>query len=176
METPVVTLDEITLPAGTLRYLSDEIEKASDKHSSIRSLQKTGYQAGGAAHKAFDEGIDGPVLEIMQSIFWKYFCEFFSLRGWGTLVVNLDQPEVGFLTSSNWVEAMTDEMQRNTSCCFSTGFISGLLSKIAKSPIAVLETKCRSRGEEACEFAFGSKRVVRQLYGKLVADADLTTP
>ena len=176
METPVVTLDEITLPAGILRYLSDEIEKVSDKHSSIRSLQKTGYQAGSVAHKAFDEGIDGPVLEIMQSIFWKYFCDFFSLRGWGTLVVNLDQPEVGYLSTNNWAEAMTDEIRRNASCCFSTGFISGLLSKIAESPIAVLETKCRARGDKACEFAFGSERVVRQLYGKLVADADLTTP
>ena len=174
--TPIVTTDEITLPTEILRYLSDEVEKVSDKHSSIRLLQKAGYRAGSTTYGAFDAGIDGPVLGIIQSIFWEYFCDFFSRRGWGTLVVNLDQTELGFLSSSDWVEAMTDEIRGDASCCFSTGYISGLLSEITGSPVAVLETKCRARGSKGCEFAFGSERAVRKLYGQLIADADLSTP
>ena len=157
MEPPVMTSREITVPAWTFGALRDELGTISDTHSSTTLLQKVGYRSG-----------------ISASAVFKYLCGFFSCRGWGTLVVDSDHPGLGFLTSDDWAEAMTAEVDRNASCCFSTGFISGLLSEIAGSPVSVLEAKCRARGDRACEFAFGSEQVVRNLYGQLLIDADPT--
>ena len=174
MEPPVMTSREITVPAWTFSALRDELGNISDKHSSTTLLQKGGYRSGMSASAVFKEGLNSAVLETMQSTFWTHLCDFFSCRGWGTLVVDSDHPGLGFLTSNDWAEAMTAEVDRNASCCFSTGFISGLLSEIVGSPVAVLEAKCRARGDRACEFAFGSEQVVRNLYGQLLMDADPT--
>ena len=174
MRPPVLTPSEITVPACIFSALRNELENISGKRSSNKLLQKVGYRTGSSASTVFKEGLDSEVLETMQSTFWAHLCDFFSCRGWGKLVVDSDHPKLGFLTSNDWAEAMTDEADRNASCCFSTGFISGLLSEIAGSPVAVLEAKCRARGDRACEFAFGSEQVVRNLYGQLLMDADPT--
>ena len=172
MEPPVMTSREITVPAWTFGALRDELGTISDTHSSTTLLQKVGYRSGISASAVFKEGLNSAVLETMQSTFWTYLCGFFSCRGWGTLVVDSDHPGLGFLTSNDWAEAMTDEADRNASCCFSTGFISGLLSEIAGSPVAVLEAKCRARGDTACKFAFGAEQAVRELYRQLLVEVD----
>jgi hypothetical protein len=63
-------------------------------------------------------------------------------------------------------------MDADASCCFSTGFLSGLLSELAGGPVAVLEIGCRTRGADACRFAFGSEQVIHDLYGRLLDGAD----
>ena len=176
MESPVVTPLEITVPAWIFRALRDELVRDIGKLSSTKVLQQVGYRTGSSASVAFRAGLNGTVLEMMQSTFWKRLGEFFSCRGWGTFVVDLDHPGLGFLTSEDWAEAVTDEVDRNASCCFSTGFISGLLSELIGSPIAVLEAGCRARGDKACNFAFGSEQAVRKLYGQLLVGADPTAP
>jgi hypothetical protein len=175
MEPPVMTSREITMPAWTFSALRDELGKISDKHSSTTLLQKVGYRSGISSSAVFKEGLNSAVLETMQSTFWTHLCDFFSCRGWGTLVVDSDHPGLGFLTSNDWAEAMTAEVDRNASCCFSTGFISGLLSEIVGSPVAVLESKCRARGDRACEFAFGAEQAVRELYSQLIVEAGPST-
>ena len=163
------------MPAWTFSALRDELGKISDKHSSTTLLQKVGYRSGISSSAVFKEGLNSAVLETMQSTFWTHLCDFFSCRGWGTLVVDSDHPGLGFLTSNDWAEAMTAEVDRNASCCFSTGFISGLLSEIVGSPVAVLESKCRARGDRACEFAFGAEQAVRELYSQLIVEAGPST-
>ena len=175
MEPPVMTSREITMPAWTFSALRDELGKISDKHSSTTLLQKVGYRSGISSSAVFKEGLNSAVLETMQSTFWTHLCDFFSCRGWGTLVVDSDHPGLGFLTSNDWAEAMTAEVDRNASCCFSKGFISGLLSEIVESPVAVLESKCRARGDRACEFAFGAEQAVRELYSQLIVEAGPST-
>ena len=170
-----MTSREITMPAWTFSALRDELGKISDKHSSTTLLQKVGYRSGISSSAVFKEGLNSAVLETMQSTFWTHLCDFFSCRGWGTLVVDSDHPGLGFLTSNDWAEAMTAEVDRNASCCFSTGFISGLLSEIVGSPVAVLEAKCRARGDRACEFAFGAEQAVRELYSQLIVEAGPST-
>ena len=172
MRPPVLTPSEITVPAYIFSALRNELGNISGKRSSSKLLQKIGYRTGSSASTVFKEGLDSEVLETMQSTFWAHLCDFFSCRGWGKLVVDSDHPKLGFLTSNDWAEAMTDEADRNASCCFSTGFISGLLSEIAGSPVAVLEAKCRARGDKACNFAFGAEQAVRELYGQLLVEAD----
>ena len=172
MRPPVLTPSEITVPACIFSSLRNELGNISGKRSSSKLLQKVGYRTGSSASTVFEEGLDSEVLETMQSTFWAHFCDFFSCRGWGKLVVDSDHPKLGFLTSNDWAEAITDEADRNASCCFSTGFISGLLSEIAGSPVAVLEAKCRARGDTACKFAFGAEQAVRELYRQLLVEVD----
>ena len=172
MGPPVLTSSEITVPACIFSALRNELGNISGKRSSSKLLQKVGYRAGSSASTLFKEGLDSEVLETRKSAFWAHLCDFFSRRGWGKLVVNSDHPKLGFLTSNDWAEAMTAEADQNASCCFSTGFISGLLSEIAGSPVAVLEAKCRARGDTACKFAFGAEHAVRDLYGQLLVEAD----
>jgi len=172
MRPPVLTPSEITVPACIFSALRNELGNISGKRSSNQLLQKVGYRTGSSASTVFKEGLDSEVLETMQSTFWAHLCDFFSCRGWGKLVVDSDHPKLGFLISNDWAEAMTDEADRNASCCFSTGFISGLLSEIAGSPIAVLEAKCRARGDTACKFAFGAEQAVRELYRQLLVEVD----
>ena len=172
MRPPVLTPSEITVPACIFSALRNELGNISGKRSSNKLLQKVGYRTGSSASTVFKEGLDSEVLETMQSIFWAHLCDFFSCRGWGKLEVDSDHPKLGFLTSNDWAEAMTDEADRNASCCFSTGFISGLLSEVAGSPVAVLEAKCRTRGDTACKFAFGAEQAVRKLYRQLLVGVD----
>ncbi len=80
---------------------------------------------------------------------------------------------MGLLSSSDWAEASVDEIDPDASCCFSTGFLSGLLSQLAGGPVAVLEVECRTRGEAACRFAFGSEGAIHDLYGHLIEGGDL---
>lgn len=40
------------------------------------------------------------------------------------------------------------------SCQFFRGFLSGFLSKLLEKPIAVVEEKCKAKGDEHCEFIF----------------------
>ena len=173
MEPPVVTPLEITVPAWIFRALRDELVRDIGKLSSTKVLQQVGYRTGSSASVAFRAGLNGTVLEMMQSTFWKRLVEFFSCRGWGTFVVDLDHPGLGFLTSEDWAEAVTDEVDRNASCCFSTGFLSGLLSELAGGPVAVLEVDCRARGDEQCCFAFGSEVAIHDLYGRLLDGTNL---
>jgi hypothetical protein len=112
MEPPVMTSREITVPAWTFSALRDELGEISDKHSSTTLLQKVGYRSGISASAVFKEGLNSAVLETMQSTFWTHLCGFFSCRGWGTLVVDSDHPGLGFLTSKDWAEAMTAEVDR----------------------------------------------------------------
>ena len=172
MGPPVLTPSEITVPACIFSALRNELGNIPGNRSSTKLLQKVGYQAGSSAYTTFKEGLHSEVLETRQSAFWAHLCDFFSCRGWGTLVVDSDHPRLGFLTSKDWAEAMTAEADQNVSCRFSTGFISGLLSEIARSPVAVLEAKCRARGDTACKFAFGAEQAVRELYGQLLVEAD----
>ena len=43
------------------------------------------------------------------------------------------------------------------------GYLSGLLSTLVGSTVAVLEVSCQRRGDDACEFAFGSESAIQHL-------------
>ncbi|MEX2465905.1 MAG: 4-vinyl reductase [Gemmatimonadota bacterium] len=139
----------------------------------MRSLHHAGYAVGTEAAAGFAAGGDFDVSELTTSEFWGSVQRFFGRKGWGTLRHEAAHPGVGLLTSDDWVEASAEETDSEGSCSFSTGFLAGLLSELAKRPVAVLEVTCRTRGDDACRFAFGSEAVVHELYGRLLDGSDL---
>jgi hypothetical protein len=171
MDTPVATPREIAVPVSIFITLRSELEKEAGALPTIHALHHAGYEAGADAAASFALG--GEVASMGQSVFWARLSEFFSRRGWGTLERSGGQRGIALLSSPDWAEASPDAEDSEASCCFSTGFLSGLLSELAKGPVAVLEVDCRARGDERCCFAFGSEVAIHDLYGRLLDGTDL---
>jgi hypothetical protein len=165
---------EIAVPITVFTALRRELEKEVGTLPAVRSLHHAGYEVGTEAAAGFVSGDGERVAELTTSDFWNRLERFFSRRGWGSIRHEAAHGGVGMLVSSDWVEGSADETDSEGSCSFSTGFLAGLLSTLADRPVAVLEVTCRTRGDDACRFAFGAEAVVHDLYGRLVDGSDLT--
>ncbi len=171
MDAPATTPREIAVPISIFGSLRNELEKEAGALPTIHAFHHAGYEAGAAAAASF--AVSGDVTNMGQSAFWARLSEFFSRRGWGTLHQSGEHAGVALLSSPDWAEASPHEGDSEASCCFSTGFLSGLLSELAEGPVAVLEVDCRARGDEQCRFAFGSEVAIHDLYGHLLDGTDL---
>ena len=165
--------EEIAMPASVLTSLRRALHDGCGRLATIHALHAAGYDAGTDAVSGFaDVAEDGPAA-MGEDDFWARLQAFFGRRGWGSMNHAPANDAVGVLSSSDWVEASPDEPDPEASCSFTTGFLCGFLSEVADGPVAVLEVTCRTRGDEACAFAFGSEGAVHELYGKLLDGADL---
>lgn len=164
---------EIAVPVSLFGSLRSELEKEAGTLPTVRAMHHAGYQAGAAAAESLVGGAGNGVAQLSRDAFWNRVADFFDKRGWGTLRHDPRHEAVGILSSGDWAEASQDGMDPDASCFFSTGFLSGLLSELAGGPVAVLEVGCRTRGGEACEFAFGSEGAIHELYGRLLDGVDL---
>ena len=174
MDAPATALREIALPISIFSSLRSELAEEAGALPTIHALHHAGYEAGAAAAGTFGVGVGDDVASMGQSVFWARFSEFFARRGWGTLTQDVESAGVGLLRSPDWAEASSsDAVDAEASCCLSTGFLSGLLSELAGGPVAVLEVGCRGRGDEQCQFAFGSEVAIHDLYGHLLEGIDL---
>ena len=79
---------------------------------------------------------------------------------------------MGVVSSSDWAESSSGK-ENDSGCGVSSGLLSGLLSQLVGEAVAVLEVRCRSRGDDSCDFAFGSETAIHDLYGKMLDGADL---
>ncbi len=164
---------EIAVPVSVFGSLRRELEKEAGTLPTVHALHHAGYRAGAEAADAFSRSSGGDVFSSPRESFWSRLGDFFGKRGWGNLNHEEAHAGVGLLSSADWAEASVDEIDPDASCCFSTGFLSGLLSQLAGGPVAVLEVECRTRGEAACRFAFGSEGAIHDLYGHLIEGGDL---
>ncbi len=165
---------EVVVPVQVFTVLRRELEEEVGTLPAVRALHHAGYAAGGGAAASFES--NGPAAsppEVTAEEFWRRIERFFSKRGWGTLSHDDVHPGVGVLKSPDWLEATPDETDPEGSCSFTTGYLAGLLSELSGRPVAVLEVTCRSRGDDACRFAFGSEAVIHDLYGRMLEGADL---
>ena len=159
---------EIAVPVSVFGALRTELAKEAGTLPTVHALHSAGYHAGTAAAPMFISSSSNGASGIGRDAFWTKLTAFFDQRGWGTIRHEPVHGAVGFLTSSDWAEANTDDVDPDASCFFSTGFLSGLLSALAGGPVAVLEIGCRTRGEKHCRFAFGSETAIHHLYGQLL--------
>lgn len=160
---------EIVVPPSIFAVLRQTLSAEAGTLPAIHALHNAGYASGTAAAAAFGDD----ALQLSEEAFWSHFASFFSRRGWGTLTHHAAHEAVGLLTSTDWAEA-DQGWDEDASCTFATGFLSGLLSAVTGGPVAVLEVRCRARGDDACSFAFGNAEAIHQVYGRLVEGADLS--
>ena len=164
---------EIAVPVSVFGALRTELAKEAGTLPAVHALHNAGYQAGTEAAASVVGSQKNASATHGQDAFWAGLTEFFSQRGWGTLSHDSAHEAVGILSSGDWAEASSGDVDPDASCFFSTGFLSGLLSELADGPVAVLEVGCRTRGEDACRFAFGSESAIHDLYGRLLDGIDL---
>jgi hypothetical protein len=173
---------ELALPVAGLAALRDALVETVGSDQAARALRRAGHAAGDAVFDAFAAGALGAgrgsedaaaaLRALPADRFWRKFAEFFASRGWGTIGFEDAHEGVGALASGNWVESRPDLSLGRPSCHFSTGMFANLLGRAAGSPIAVLESRCRSRGDDRCEFLFASPATLDAVYGELLGGAE----
>ena len=158
---------EIALPALGLTKLRLALREEVGPVAAVHALHSAGFASGGELFEQFRRGLEGPVQELSEDELWRRLSSFFQQRGWGGLAHRRVHPGVGLLESADWAEAVpgTEEQPQ---CAFSTGLLSNFLTLLAGSPVAVLEVRCRSRGDERCGLAFGSEATIQRLYERLL--------
>ena len=164
---------EIAVPISILASLRHELEAEAGTLPTVRALHSAGYHAGLAAAETVQEQSGGKAFATSQDDFFVGIHDYFAKRGWGKLTHSVVHDAVGMLSSPDWAEVAEGELDPDASCCFSTGFLSGLFSQLAGGPVAVLEIECRTRGGSTCDFAFGSEGAIHELYGQLLEGVDL---
>jgi hypothetical protein len=169
------TSREIAIPASVFESLRTELASAAGTLQTVRALHHAGYHAGVEAAASMNREAGGDAFALSEAGFWSSLSDFFAKRGWGTLEHTAVHQAIGVLHTGDWAEARRDADDREATCSFSTGYLSGMLSQLAGAPVAVLEVSCRSRGDAACHFAFGSETAVHDLYGKLLDGADMAS-
>ncbi len=164
---------EVAVPVAVFDALRDAIEKDMGTLETVSALHRAGYAAGRYAALALNRESGGDALKLSSAGFWTRLSEYFDKRGWGSLAHRSPHPAVGILSSEEWAEASTGEESSDSGCAVSAGFLSGLLSQLAGGPVAVLEVRCRGRGDDSCDFAFGSETAIHDLYGHMLDGADV---
>lgn len=158
---------EISIPAAVFVHLRAALADAAGEAAGVAALHAAGFASGEGLYALFDQGGDSPSEALGTSAFWTKVGRFFGERGWGALEAESPHPGISLLVSDDWAEADSPGPAHST-CAFTSGVLSYLLTQTAGAPVAVLETSCRARGDDRCEFAFGSERTVHTLYTQLV--------
>lgn len=164
---------EVTLPAGSLTALRRSLREEAGPLVTTHGLHAAGFGAGEALYQAFAAGLERHPAELGERVFWNELGTFFARRGWGSLSWAPLHSGFGLLRTGDWAEADPDGGDAQPSCAFSAGLFATLLGRVAGRPVAVLEVACRSRGDDECQFVFGSEVAIHLLYGRLLDDPDV---
>jgi predicted hydrocarbon binding protein len=163
-------VQEIAIPITVFAALRRAVDQEAGPLVAVRALHEAGYQVG----REGGAGLRAEVTDHMGAdAFWGRLETFLRRRGWGTLRHERPHPGVGILRSTDWIEATPEAIDPEGSCAFSTGFLGGVLTDLSGASVAVLEVTCRTRGDDACRFAFGAEGVIQNLYGRMLDGADL---
>ena len=156
---------EVLIPASVFKSLGSELAVELNTTEGARMLNRAGYQSGLTAASLMNQESGGDSSFMSQDSFWASISAFFSRRGWGKLSHSTPHRAIGKLRATDWAEAepQSDTNVRVTNCSFSEGYLSGILSKLSGRSVAVLEVSCQTRGDDACEFAFGSESAIQKL-------------
>ncbi len=148
-------MGDIILPAGGLVEFRRAIEETSAQ-GPIRALREAGRRLAADAELAVQQRGGGPLSALPQSTFWLELSRYFDDAGWGRIEHQPVNESLGAVLAWDWAESDPAEGREAPGCHISTGLLAELLTRAAGQPVAVLEVTCRSRGDEACRFLFGS--------------------
>jgi hypothetical protein len=160
-------LREVALPALGLSKIRLALREEVGPVAAVHALHSAGFAAGAELFQEFQRTLQAELGELPEPVLWERLAAFFRQRGWGSLGHRRVHPGVGLLESPDWAEAVP-HTEEQPQCAFSTGLLSNFLTLLAGSPVAVLEVRCRSRGDDACSLAFGSEATIQRLYERLL--------
>lgn len=164
----------LTLPAATLTHLRRSLRKAMGTLNATHALHEAGYSAGPDIFRGLLESLGaGELSEVPRDTFFEALTEHMEARGWGTLELDRVHPGLAVLASPDWAEADEAASEKQPGCAFTAGLLAWLFAEISPGQVAVLEVSCRSRGDDACRFLFGSEEAVHDVYGLLLDGVSL---
>jgi predicted hydrocarbon binding protein len=160
---------DIRLPVASLGALRRALSEAVGADAAAAALQKAGYAAGDAVfqHLANTSG-DAEVADLPLTEYFRQLGQIFRQLGWGELHHEAVHVGIGALETTDWFESHTVSGAERPSCFFTTGLLANLLGRTAGADVAVLQTECRSRGDDRCRFLFGSREALAAVYQHLV--------
>lgn len=159
-------MTEVMLPTGGLAELRRAIEDTVPENA-VRALREAGRRLAPDAETALGGSIHGALPDVVAGDFWTALGRYFEESGWG-LVEHHDLVDgIGAAIARDWAEADPTEAREAPGCHLSTGLLAELLTRVAGEPVAVLEASCRSRGDDACRFLFGSPSTLVALHRQL---------
>ena len=164
---------ELTVPGSTLLHIRQLLVDQVDAATATRMLYDTGFATGEFVFDDFAAGTDANPTTFGHDRFWMDLGEFLSAHGWGNFSHERIHPGLGVVRTEQWGESDPADEASEPSCAFTSGMLSRVFTRIAASPIAVLEVSCRSRGDHDCSFAFGSEQAVGRLRGLLLENGSL---
>jgi predicted hydrocarbon binding protein len=131
-------------------------------------FQEAGYAGGEELYRLFGRWMDTRGLGTPESLptseFGRRATEFFRDLGWGGIELATLRESVATIDSLNWAEADPSSGLEFPGCHLTTGMFADFFSRLAGSPLAVMEVECRSMGGERCRFLLGSAEVMQELY------------
>jgi predicted hydrocarbon binding protein len=158
---------QVTLPSGGLAELRRAIEEAIPADAT-RALREAGRRLAVDAESALADALNGATLENLSvNDFWVEVSGYFDAAGWGRIEYEALSDGLGAAVAHDWAESDPSEARDAPGCHISTGLLAELLTRVAGEPVAVLEANCRSRGDDACRFIFGSPTNLMALHGHL---------
>jgi hypothetical protein len=139
-------------------------------------LQEAGFAGGEALYTAFTAwlgshhnvarpaGLDIRHLGEVLSLFFQEY-------GLGAISMTPLSPAVMAIDSGDWWEADPSATSAFPACHLSSGLIADFLSRVAETPLGLLEVECRSRGDAQCRFLAGSPETLQLVYGRMAEGA-----
>jgi predicted hydrocarbon binding protein len=163
----------LSVPADHLPRLREALQREVGSDVAARVLHQVGRDAGADFEARLRSRLDASPGELSTDDYFRELSETFEEMGWGTLSSTRVHPGLCLIETSEWAEGDVNAPAREPSCHFTGGVFAALLAALATAPIAVLEVACRTRGDDACAFLFGSEDAIRGLHTLLVEGASV---
>ena len=162
----------IGLSTPTLHRLRAAANRALGD-SAFSELREAGYAGGAPVYRAFlewaaSEGAES-VGELELGEFSDLLEKFFAAAGWGTLRLRPLADVLAIVEIDDCWEAKDTKGSETPTCYITTGALTGFLEQIASYPMAALEYRCKSCGDERCEFVIGNAAAVQFAYEQIAA-------
>lgn len=115
---------------------------------------------------AAGEGAES-VGDLELNEFSDLLARFFAAAGWGTVRLRPHAGVLAVVEIDDCWEAKDSASVTAPTCYITTGALTGFLEQIADYPMAALEYRCKSCGDERCEFVVGNPSAVQFAYEQI---------
>jgi len=138
--------------------------------NSAALLQEAGYAGGQTLFDAFGRWLEFRGLPSPEALpaadFGLRATEFFREIGWGSIELGaLDG--VATIDSTDWAESDPAYPLEFPGCYYTTGVVADFFSRLAGTPLAVMEVECRSMGGDRCRFLVGASETMQRVYDEM---------
>lgn len=168
--TPTSTRRMMGIPAVAMPAVHAELARGRSAAEAADLARRVGYAMGPSFVADFEAQLassGGPAAaDLAPEIFWSRLAEYLSAAGWGELEVEETHPGVVTISAAAWSES-TGRRTSHPSCHLSTGALASIVSGIAGTELAVLESGCRASGAERCTFLVGGQAALSEVYSRI---------